>query len=219
MFPIGSGGVPAGGSLGQEVLRLLNEAARLEAAGLKGSLAWLQNAQALKAAQLAEQAATGSQQGIANVFRQGAGVAGGGLSGVGSFMPDPASFLTPEFSAQHPEMAGILNAPSLLDQGLAAIFGLFGRGDGGLPNAQQVPGGFSPLPEMGPQGDRAPMPTASQPVRFLPGQQQGSQFPGSPQGPTLPGVPGPIPHRPRPSPTKPSPKPLPKTRFGPGRRS
>ena len=191
------------GSLAQAVLKAYNKLAELKASGA-GQLAIRVAENALEKAKLAQQAATGSQQGIANVFRQGAGVAGGGLSGVGSFMPDPASFLTPEFSAQHPEMAGILNAPSLLDQGLAAIFGLFGRGDGGLPNAQQVPGGFSPLPEMSSTpGGRAPMPTAAQPVRFLPGQPQGSQFPGSPQGPMLPGVPGPIPHRPRSSPTTP----------------
>ena len=216
------------GSLAQAVLKAYNKLAELKASGA-GQLAIRVAENALEKAKLAQQMATGSQQGVADIFRQGAGAAGGGLSGVGSFMPDPASFLTPEFSAQYPEMAGILNAPSLLDQGLAAIFGLFGRGDGGLPNAQQVPGGGpmmqsspSPLPSIGlTPGGRAPMPTASQPVRFLPSQPQGSQFPGSSMDRQLPGggTRRPAPQGPRrPSLSASAPKPKPKPRSGPGRR-
>ena len=177
------------GTLAQKVLGLLNERSRLIASGVKETaLTILKLDRQIANARLAEQAATGSQQGLSNLPRSIAGSAAGPLAGAGSFMPPVGSFVTPELAGQFPEMNRILNAPSPLDLALTQLLpSIFGAG-GGLPNAQQVPGGLSPLPEMSPTpGGRAPMPTASQPVRFLPGQQQGSKFPGSPMDQQLPG--------------------------------
>ena len=129
------------GSLSEEVLKWQNELARLRDLGLKDTAISVINAtRNLAQAQAAEQAAVGSQLGqgralsgrdIRNLFSSlknykgpsgGISSAGslGGLSGVSG--PNPANFLTPEFSAQYPEMASILNAPSPLDLFLNSIF-------------------------------------------------------------------------------------------------
>ena len=216
------------GSLAQAVLKAYNKLAELKASGA-GQLAIRVAENALEKAKLAQQMATGSQQGMANVFRQGAAAVGGG--GAAS----EAGFITPAALGNLAGGAGLIGAGGLLLGGSipsqqqtqqmlqnpSPTWGELGQqllswlGQGGGQMQQPgVAGGFSPLPEMSSTpGGRAPMPTASQPVRFLPSQQQGSQFPGSPMDQQLPGggTRRPAPQGPK---RPPAPKPRPRPSSG-----
>ena len=179
---------------------------------------------AVEKAKLAKQAAVGSQQGMAKFFGQSAAGAVGGsptlLPGVGADI----NFINQMMGLPHQETP-VETALSLLSQNLPNVpstianFPSLGElagfyGFGAAPSGgQMMQPGLSPLPAKGlTPGGRAPMPTAAQPVRFLPGQQQGSQFPGSPMGQRLPGG-G---QRPQPVPRIPKPRQAP--RRAPGRR-
>ena len=124
------------GGLAEAVLKALNELSRLRASGIsESSLTFRKALQSLVSAQTAERAATGSQRGLANLFRAG-GSSGSALSG--AYMPDPSSMMTPEFSAQHPELANIIGAPSPLESFLNTL------GGGGTAGRD--------IPEAGPAG-------------------------------------------------------------------
>ena len=212
------------GTLAQKVLQLLNERSRLIAAGLdETALTILKLDKQIATARMAQQAATGSQQGLSNLPPSIAGSAAGPLAGAGSFMPPVGSFVTPELAEQFPGMNRILNAPSPLDLALTQLLpSIFGQG-GGLgggpeptPVVPQDRGGGQGMTMM-PSGRMLPRELVSQlwagqsaqqgggpPMRFLP-----------PAG-TLPVPSGPQRNpRPKPKPTprpKPKPAPRPKAR-------
>ena len=187
------------GTLAQKVLQLLNERSRLIAAGLdETALTILKLDKQIATARMAQQAATGSQQGLSNLPPSIAGSAAGPLAGAGSFMPPVGSFVTPELAEQFPGMNRILNAPSPLDLALTQLLpSIFGQG-GGLPTS-------SPTSEVPSRLAATESPTSSvQGARFLP-----------PAG-ILPVPSGPQRNpRPKPRPTprpKPKPKPTPRSK-------
>ena len=119
------------GTLAQKVLSLLNERSRLIASGVKETaLTILKLDKQIAIAKLAQQAATGSQRGM------GPGAGGGMFAfGLPSFTQEQGMGI----SGGRP--GGELMNEGPLGQLLAQLLpSIFGAG-GGLPNAQQVPGG------------------------------------------------------------------------------
>ena len=146
------------GTLAQAVLKAYNKLAELRSSGA-GQLAIKVAENALEKAKLAQQAATGSQQGM------GPGAGGGMFAfGLPSFTQEQGMGISGGRPGGELMNEGPLG--QLLAQFLPSIFGA----GGGLPNAQQVPGGGNQYAEsmMNRMGNRlgsaGPQPISTQPI-------------------------------------------------------